>query len=333
MKDKLFIIVTPNGKMIPASVRPGAVAAFVQTVCEGNTEIRRIEPNRINSIHSDGRLVIRGVSQMHIRRQDSTAAGLEVNPRASFLDPNLDGISIPKIRGNAVLCDCTLSNPASLLGDWQAIKVLNQMKTRVQSYARAKARNINGYYRNASPVRKYNYPITRKPASRGRVHITIALNGEVLGERTTCFPCLYAVICCHTQAYKIDQLRKLISLETERANDHQALQRRDPVAVAKDEWRGRFCEQGADEHTRLREQRIATGWYAEAAKGIREQILRCEERLARLLAGQEPPHWILFVQGWHETKGPKRKLSREFEFVDLVEVQAAAPIAPGKVNL
>ena len=90
MKDQLFIILTPNGKMIPASVRPAAVAAFLQTACEGNAEIRRIEPNRINSIHSGGRLVTRGGSQMHIRRQDATAASLEFNPRASFLDPSLD---------------------------------------------------------------------------------------------------------------------------------------------------------------------------------------------------------------------------------------------------
>src|ERR1039457_3601111 len=286
MKDQLFIILTPNGKMIPASVRPAAVAAFLQTACEGNAEIRRIEPNRINSIHCDGPLVTRGGSQMHIRRQDATAASLEFNPQASYLDPSLDSGLSPKIRGNVVLCDCALANPASLLGDWQALKLLNQMKTRAQAYARAKARNINGYYRNASPVWKYNYTITRKPASRGRAHITISLNGEELGERTTCFPCLYAVICCHTQAYKVEQLRMHISLETARANDHEALQRRDPVAVAKDEWRWNFSEPSANEHHCIREQRIATGWYAEEAKGIREQILKCEARLARILAGQ-----------------------------------------------
>ena len=44
---------------------------------------------------------------------------------------------------------------------------------------------------------------------------------------------LYAVICCHTRAYKVEQLRRHISWETARANDHEALQRRDPVAVAK----------------------------------------------------------------------------------------------------
>jgi hypothetical protein len=167
----------------------------------------------------------------------------------------------------------------------------------------------------------HNYTITRTWVSGCRVKLTILVGGDLIGERTTTLPCLYALITCCNPAYAIKDFTQKISECKAKAYFYDCVHRREAGALAKlDRDLDLSASDDEVESRRVyRDESLLSGKYAEWAQSQRKWIAKYESELRQLKAGPVASYGVPTVWCWHQRRNLVR-VPRWTKFLDVIEI-------------
>jgi hypothetical protein len=164
-----------------------------------------------------------------------------------------------------------------------------------------------------------NYEIAIKPVAKGaKRKVTVSLNGQVIGQRTSARPYRFALVVRRNQAYALESCRKNLA--------HQLAEQARYQAVADDAPGARAAALAKDRTAWQRQQTqkfIADGDFARWAKNSGEQAEACRRKIAVLESGPQPEFEQPFVVSWHSRRGTVPNPPEWYILVNVLEIPEA----------
>lgn len=165
---------------------------------------------------------------------------------------------------------------------------------------------------------RHHYTVTRQLVRKDRAKITVFVSGQIVGERTTAFHCLWALACHVDDPAEIARLKASIQQLRADADLADAIQRRDPVALAQDAQ-----NHGCSDNCRYlidREERIELGQFANLAQYRRKILIRLEREFDSAPAGPFSQSPRPYIQSWHQRYALALRRPYLAKFVDVIEI-------------
>lgn len=172
---------------------------------------------------------------------------------------------------------------------------------------------------------RHHYTVTRRLVRKDRVKITVFVSGQIVGERTTAFHCLWALACHVDAPAEIARLKASIQQLRADADLADAIQRRDPVALAQDAQNHGFSDESNRRYLIDREERIELGQFANLAQYRRKILIRLEREFDSAPAGPFSQSPRPYIQSWHQRYALALRRPYLAKFVDVIEIPTGLP--------
>lgn len=172
---------------------------------------------------------------------------------------------------------------------------------------------------------RHHYTVTRRLVRKDRVRITVFVSGKIVGERITAFHCLWALACYVDDPAEIARLKTSIQQLRADADLADAIQRRDPVALAQDAQNHGCSDVSNCRFLIGREERIRLGQFANVAKYCRKTMIRLERELDSAPTGPFNQSPQPYIQSWHQRYALALRRPYLAKFVDVFEIPTGLP--------
>lgn len=172
---------------------------------------------------------------------------------------------------------------------------------------------------------RHNCTVARQLVRRDRVKIIVSVGGKIIGERMSAFHCLWALACYVDDPTEIARLKTSIQRLREAADLADAIQRRDPVALAQDAQNHGCIHVSNCSYLIGRAERIQLGQFAYVAKYCRKTVVRLERELDSAPTGPLNQSSRPYIQSWHQRYALALRRPYLAKFVDVIEIPTGLP--------
>lgn len=171
---------------------------------------------------------------------------------------------------------------------------------------------------------RYQYTVQRQVLRKNRVQITVSVGTNIIGERMTASPLLFAAACYVDHPDDIAQLKEAIPRMRALADFHEAMQRRDPDALRID-LRNRACDESDSRYVAERDERIELGEHGAFAEKTRRMAAILLRKLASAPAMPQNQSSRPYIYSWHERHDLVPRKPYHARLIEVLEIPTGLP--------